>query len=443
MFKINLSGIKNAKFYGYKSMIYINWRINFISNKQGETMKSYIFELIEQEKAREENTIDLIASENYASESILKATGSVLTNKYAEGYPGKRYYGGCEIVDKVEQYAIEEGKKAFCADHINVQPHSGSSANMAVYLSSLNTGDTILGMSLSSGGHLTHGHKVNFSGKTYNFVPYNLSPETEQLDYDEIRILAEQHKPKMIVAGASAYSRIIDFAKIAQIAKDNNCLLFSDMAHIAGLVAADLHPSPIPVSDFVSSTTHKTLRGPRGGFICCKAEYSQKLDRAVMPGSQGGPLMHSIAAKAIAFNQAQTKEFKEYMQQVLKNASVMAKTFQDLDYRIVSGGTDNHLFLIDLRNKNISGQEAEDALEKCNIVLNRNSIPFDPAPPTKPSGIRLGTPAVTTRGFKEKDVIQVASWIDEIIKNRSNESFLQKMKIEIEGFCKNFPVYKK
>ena len=406
-------------------------------------MKSYIFELIEQEKAREENTIDLIASENYASESILKATGSVLTNKYAEGYPGKRYYGGCEIVDKVEQYAIEEGKKAFCADHINVQPHSGSSANMAVYLSSLNTGDTILGMSLSSGGHLTHGHKVNFSGKTYNFVPYNLSPETEQLDYDEIRILAEQHKPKMIVAGASAYSRIIDFAKIAQIAKDNNCLLFSDMAHIAGLVAADLHPSPIPVSDFVSSTTHKTLRGPRGGFICCKAEYSQKLDRAVMPGSQGGPLMHSIAAKAIAFNQAQTKEFKEYMQQVLKNASVMAKTFQDLDYRIVSGGTDNHLFLIDLRNKNISGQEAEDALEKCNIVLNRNSIPFDPAPPTKPSGIRLGTPAVTTRGFKEKDVIQVASWIDEIIKNRSNESFLQKMKIEIEGFCKNFPVYKK
>ena len=406
-------------------------------------MKSYIFELIEQEKAREEKTIDLIASENYASESILKATGSVLTNKYAEGYPGKRYYGGCAIVDKVEQYAIEEGKKAFCADHVNVQPHSGSSANMAVYLSSLNTGDTILGMSLSSGGHLTHGHKVNFSGKTYNFVPYNLSPETEQLDYDEIRILTEQHKPKMIVAGASAYSRIIDFAKIAEIAQDNNCLLFSDMAHIAGLVAADLHPSPIPVSDFVSSTTHKTLRGPRGGFICCKADYAKKLDRAVMPGSQGGPLMHSIAAKAIAFSDAQTTEFKKYMQQVLKNASVMAKTFQDLDYRIVSGGTDNHLFLIDLRNKNISGQEAEDALEKCNIVLNRNSIPFDPAPPTKPSGIRLGTPAVTTRGFKEKDVIQVASWIDEIIKNRSNESFLQKMKIEIEGFCKNFPVYKK
>ena len=410
-------------------------------------MKNYVFQLIKEEQEREENTINLIASENYTSPQIMQATGSVLTNKYAEGYPGKRYYGGCQIVDKVENYAIEQGKKAFKADHINVQPHSGSSANFAVYLSSLKPGDTILGMALSSGGHLTHGHKVNFSGKIFNFISYNVSPETEQIDYNEIEILANQHKPKMIVAGASAYSRFLDFEKLYDIAKNNHCLLFIDMAHIAGLIAADLHPSPIPFADFVSSTTHKTLRGPRGGFICCKAEHKEKLDKAVMPGSQGGPLMHVIAAKAIAFENAQKPEFKQYQEQVIKNAKSMCKTFQDLGYRIVSGGTDNHLFLIDLKSKfhsensALTGKEVEETLQKCNIILNRNTIPFDTQPPTLAGGIRIGTPAVTTRGFKEKDVIQVANWIDEAIKNRRNDDFLQKLKLKVETFCSNFPIY--
>ncbi|MBD3231328.1 aminotransferase class I/II-fold pyridoxal phosphate-dependent enzyme [Candidatus Dependentiae bacterium] len=404
-------------------------------------MKNHILELINQEKEREEKTINLIASENYTSKDILKATGSILTNKYAEGYPAKRYYAGCEIIDKIEQFSIEQAKKTFCAAHVNVQPHSGSSANIAVYFSNLKNGDTILGMSLSSGGHLTHGHKVNFSGKIFNFIPYNVSPENEHLDYNEIRILAEQHKPKMIVAGASAYSKIIDFAQISKIAKDNKCLLFSDMAHIAGLVAAKLHPSPIPVSDFVSSTTHKTLRGPRGGFICCKAEYGKNIDKTVMPGLQGGPLMHIIAAKAIAFQNAQTKKFKDYIDQVLKNAKIMSKTFQDLGYRIVSGGTDNHLFLIDLRNKNISGKQAEELLEQCNINVNRNTIPFDPASPNNPSGIRIGTPAITTRKMTENDCITIVHWINEIINNKTNENFLKKVKAKIEEFCKKFSIY--
>jgi len=405
-------------------------------------MKNYIFELINEEHKREEKTINLIASENYASTDILRATGSILTNKYAEGYPDKRYYGGCQVVDKVETYAINEGKKTFKADHVNVQAHSGSSANLSVYLSQLKTNDTVLGMSLSAGGHLTHGHKVNFSGKIFNFIPYGVTPENEQIDYEEINILANQHKPKMIVAGASAYSRIIDFQKLYDIAKNNNCLLFIDMAHIAGLIAADLHPSPIPFADYVSSTTHKTLRGPRGGFICCKAEHAQKLDKAVMPGSQGGPLMHVIAAKAIAFENAQTPEFKSYQEQVIKNAKTMVKVFQDLGYRIVSGGTDNHLFLIDLKNKNLTGNVVELALQKCNIILNRNGIPFDKQPPTIAGGIRIGTPAVTTRGFKEKDVTQVVHWIDEAIKNREDDNFLEKLKVEIENFCSNFPIYK-
>ena len=404
-------------------------------------MKNYIFELINEEHKREEKTINLIASENYASLDILRATGSILTNKYAEGYPEKRYYGGCQVIDKVENYAIEQGKKAFKTDHINVQPHSGSSANLAVYLSQLKTNDTVLGMSLSAGGHLTHGHKVNFSGKLFNFVPYGVSPENEQIDYEEINILANQHQPKMIVAGASAYSRIIDFQKLYEIAKNNNALLFIDMAHIAGLIAADLHPSPIPFADYVSSTTHKTLRGPRGGFICCKAEHAQKLDKAVMPGSQGGPLMHVIAAKAIAFENAQTKEFKSYQEQVIKNAKTMVKVFKNLGYRIVSGGTDNHLFLIDLKNQNLTGNVVEETLQKCNIILNRNGIPFDEQPPTITGGIRIGTPAVTTRGFKEKEVTQVVHWIDEAIKNQEDDNFLEKLKLEVEKFCSNFPIY--
>lgn len=334
-------------------------------------MVDLIFKLIKEEEVREEKTINLIASENYAPKNVLDATGSVLTNKYAEGYPGKRYYGGCEVIDKIELYAIEQGKKLFNCEHINVQPHSGSSANFAVYLSSLKPGDTILGMNLSSGGHLTHGHKVNFSGKIFNFIAYNVSPESELLDYDEIELLANQHQPKMIVAGASAYSRIIDFEKLHKIAKQNNCLLFVDIAHIAGLVAAGLHPSPINYADFISSTTHKTLRGPRGGIIMSKLEHAQKLDRAVMPGSQGGPLMHVIAAKAVAFDNALSPEFKIYQEQVLKNSKAMAQEFKNLGYRIVANGTDNHLFLIDLRNKNIFGKEVEVLLEKSGIILNR------------------------------------------------------------------------
>ena len=407
-------------------------------------MKNYIFTLINEEKEREEKTINLIASENYANQNILNATGSILTNKYAEGYPNNRYYGGCQVVDKVESYAIEQGKKLFQTDHINVQPHSGSSANIAVYFCSLKTGDTVLGMSLSAGGHLTHGHKINFSGKIFNFIPYGVSPDTEQIDYNEIEILANQNQPKMIVAGASAYSRFIDFKKLYEIAKNNHCLLFIDMAHIAGLIAADLHPSPIPFADYVSSTTHKTLRGPRGGFICCKAEYAKKLDKSVMPGTQGGPLMHVIAAKAIAFENAQKEEFKQYQEQVLKNSKIMAKTFKDLGYRIVSGGTDNHLFLIDLKSKNksLTGKLIEQVLERCNIILNANAIPFDTQPPTITSGIRIGTPSITTRGFKEKESIQVTHWINEAICNINNYDFLKNLKTKVESFCKNFPIYK-
>jgi glycine hydroxymethyltransferase len=413
-------------------------------------VKNPIFHFIQEEMEREEQTINLIASENYVNNDILQATGSILTNKYAEGYPGKRYYGGCQVVDKVENYAIEQGKKLFQAEHINVQPHSGSSANWAVYFSSLEAGDTVLGMALSAGGHLTHGHKINFSGKIFNFVPYGVSPETELIDYDEIDILAQQHKPKMIVAGASAYSRIIDFKKLHDIAQKNKCLLFIDMAHIAGLVATGVHPSPIPFADFVSSTTHKTLRGPRSGFVCSKAEHAQKLDKAIMPGCQGGPLMHVIAAKAIAFEQAQSPEFKKYQEQVVKSAKAMARTFIELGYRIVSGGTDNHLFLVDLKSKNksdtnsspITGKLVEETLQKCNIILNRNSIPFDTQPPTLTSGIRIGTPAITTRGFTENDAIQVAFWVDEAIKNRENDAFLQKLKQKVEDLCKKHKIYK-
>jgi len=395
--------------------------------------RKIIFGLIDEELERQKSTINLIASENFASEDVLAVAGSVLTNKYAEGYPGCRYYGGCEVIDKVEGYAIDTGKRLFEAEHMNVQPHSGSSANFAVYLSQLKFGDTVLGMNLSAGGHLTHGHRVNFSGKLFNFVSYGVDPETEQIDYDQVEALAQEHKPKMIVAGTSAYSRILDYKKFEKIARACGALLFVDMAHVAGLIAAKVHPSPIPFADIISSTTHKTLRGPRGGFICCKKEFAKSVDRAVMPGSQGGPLMNIIGAKGVAFEEAATSEFKTYGEQVIKNSKAMAEEFKNLGYRIVSGGTDTHLFLIDLSDKGVTGFEAETALSKCNIVVNRNSIPFDKAKPTVTSGIRIGTPAITTRGFKEEQAKQVVHFIHDAIKNRDDDLFLEKIREEVRA----------
>jgi len=408
-------------------------------------MKNYITQLIEQETQRQEETINLIASENYVNNDILQATGSVLTNKYAEGYPGKRYYGGCSIIDQVELYAIQQGKKLFKAEHLNVQSHSGSSANFSVYEAFLNPGDTVLGMNLSAGGHLTHGHAINFSGKLYKFIHYGVNQTTELIDYDQIEQLANQHKPKMIVAGTSAYSRLIDYERIAHIAKSINAIFMYDMAHIAGLVAADVIPSPLPWADVVSSTTHKTLRGPRGGIICSKAEFVQKIDKAVMPGSQGGPLMHVIAAKAVCFDQALEPSFKTYAHNILTNAKAMAKTFKELGYRLVADGTDTHLLLIDLRTTKhgaLTGKAIEILLGSCNIIVNRNSIPFDTQPPTITSGIRIGTPAITTRGFNEREAVQVAHWIDEIIKHRDDAKVLESIKTEVGKLCSNHPIYK-
>ena len=414
-------------------------------------MKSNVFKIIKKESDRQKDNIDLIASENICSENVMKATGSVLTNKYAEGYPGKRYYGGCEFVDEVETYAIDLCKKVFQCDHANVQPHSGSNANLAAYFSVLKPGDTIVAMKLSAGGHLTHGHKVNFSGKLYNFVHYGVSPENEQIDYNDIEALIAENNPKLVVAGASAYSRFIDFQKLADMAHNNGALFMVDMAHIAGLVAAGVHPSPIPFADIVTSTTHKTLRGPRGGLICCKAELAEKVDKAVMPGCQGGPLMHVIAAKAVAFEEALTDEFKVYQAQVLKNAQAMVKAFKELGYRIVSDGTDNHLFLVDLHSiektddtmtgHEVDGKFVEEILQKCNIVVNRNMIPFDKKSPLTPSGIRIGTPSVTTRGMKEDDVVKVVHFIDEAIKNRNDDAFLKKLQEKVVGFCSKFDLY--
>ncbi len=412
-------------------------------------MNRFIEICLNEERSRQEKTINLIASENYVSSDIMKITGSVLTNKYAEGYPGRRYYGGCEVVDKVENYACDKAKILFSAEHANVQPHSGSSANMAVYFSSLKPGDTILGMNINAGGHLTHGHKLNFSGKLFNFVPYGVSPEDERLDYEEIELLAQQHQPKMIVAGASAYARSIDFARIATIAKDNKALFFVDMAHIAGLVATGFHQNPVPYADFVSTTTHKTLRGPRGGMVLSTTDYATALDRAVMPGTQGGPLMHVIAAKAAAFDEALQPSFKSYQKQVLKNAKAMANAFKTLGYRIVSDGTDTHLFLVDLRSKfpatateKVTGDIVEKTLEKCSIVLNRNLIPFDPEKPLVTSGIRIGTPAITTRGFKEEEAEQLVQLIDDAIFARHDDTQLARLKLAVENLCSNFPIYK-
>ncbi len=401
-----------------------------------------IFNLIEKEKHRQQTEINLIASENYVDEAVLQATGSVLTNKYAEGYPGKRYYAGCQFVDEAENRAIARCKELFKVEHANVQPHSGSQANMAAYFAVLQPGDTIMGMKLSEGGHLTHGHNVSFSGKFYKPVSYGVDPNTEQLDYDTIEKLAEQHKPKIIVVGASAYSRTIDFEKFAKIAKNVGAYLMADIAHIAGLIAADLHPNPNKSADFITSTTHKTLRGPRGGLVMCKNEFAQQIDKAVMPGIQGGPFMHIIAAKAVAFKLAMQNDFIEYQRQIIKNAKKMAETFANLGYRIVSGGTDNHLFIIDLRSKKLTGKVAEEILQKVGIYVNRNTIPFDPEKPAITSGIRIGTPAITTRGIKEKEAEEIANLIHEAFENKDNLQKLEIIKKKNHELCKKFLIYK-
>jgi len=401
-----------------------------------------IYKAIMEEIKREQNNLELIASENIVSEAVLEAQGCLMTNKYAEGYPAARWYGGCEFVDVAEQLAIERAKKLFGAEHVNVQPHSGSQANMAVYLAALEYDDTVLAMDLACGGHLTHGLKINFSGRSYNFVSYKVNPRTEMLDYDEIEALAKEHKPKMIVCGASAYSRTIDFKRFRQICDKVGALLFVDMAHIAGLVAAGLHPSPVPYAEFVTTTTHKTLRGPRGGMILCRDQFARKINSVVFPGIQGGPLMHVIAAKAVAFQEALSKEFKQYQGQIIKNARTFAKEMGDLGYRIVAGGTDNHLFMVDLRSKNITGKEAAAVLDKVSITVNKNLIPFDPQPPVVTSGIRIGTPAVTTRGMKEKEMRKIAGLIDQAIVHKDNEGKLAKVKAGVHELTGEFPIYK-
>lgn len=395
---------------------------------------------IDAEAARQHDGIELIASENFTSTAIRAAQGSVMTNKYAEGYPAKRYYGGCEFIDEVEKLAIKRACELFGAEAANVQPHAGSQANMAVYFALLNPGDTVLSMSLDHGGHLTHGHPMNFSGKLFNIVPYGVNQETEMIDYDEIERLAMEHKPRMILAGASAYPRIIDFARLRQIADKANAYLFVDMAHIAGLVAAGLHPSPVPYCDVVTTTTHKTLRGPRSGLILCKEKYIKAINSKVFPGLQGGPLMHVIAAKAICFKEAMSPEFKTYQQQIVKNAAVLAQAMMDKGYRIVSGGTDNHLMLVDLRPKQATGKEVQIACDKAGITLNKNMIPFDPEKPMITSGVRIGTPAVTTRGMKEPEMLKIADFIDRAVKAKNDDAALAAIREEVREFTKAFPM---
>ena len=398
----------------------------------------------DQESSRQENHIELIASENYASNRILEAQGSILTNKYAEGYPGKRYYGGCEYVDIAEDLAIKRARELFGAAYANVQPHSGSSANAAAFLALLEPGDTILGMSLDHGGHLTHGAKVNFSGRNYKSFQYGLHPETHDIDYDQVRELALEHKPKLIIAGFSAFSGIIDWSKFREIADESGSYLLVDMAHVSGLVAAGLYPSPVPYADVVTSTTHKTLRGPRSGIILAKSnpEIEKKLNSAVFPGSQGGPLMHVVAAKAICFKEALDPEFKIYTKQVMDNAKLMAETIMSRGIDVVSGGTENHIILVDLRSKNITGKDAEKALGSVNITANKNTVPNDPQSPFVTSGIRLGTPAVTTRGFKNKEIVDISNWICDIVLDMENEDLKKEIKNKVAELCSRFPVYK-
>ena len=401
-----------------------------------------LFDAMQKELNRQNNNIELIASENFVSRAVMEAQGSVLTNKYAEGYPGKRYYGGCEFVDIVENLARERAKELFKADHANVQPHSGSQANMAVYRVALKPGETILGMNLSHGGHLTHGSPVNFSGQTYNFVEYGVHEETEMIDYDHVQQLAKEHQPKLIVAGASAYGRAIDFKRFREIADSVDALLMVDMAHIAGLVAVGLHENPVEYADFVTTTTHKTLRGPRGGMILCKEEYAKEIDKSIFPGIQGGPLEHVIAAKAVAFGEALRPEFKEYQQQVINNAKVLAEELTNQGLKIVSNGTDNHLVLVDLRPVEVTGKVAEHALDEVGITCNKNTVPFDPESPFVTSGIRLGTPAVTTRGFNEEDMKVVARIIADVVKHHNDESVIQRSKEEVTSLTNKYPLYK-
>ncbi|MFH1258269.1 MAG: serine hydroxymethyltransferase [Elusimicrobiota bacterium] len=401
-----------------------------------------VYEAIQLETARQFNKIELIASENFVSEAVLEAQGSIFTNKYAEGYPGKRYYGGCENMDLVENLAIERAKKLFGAEHVNVQSHSGTQANMAVYFSVLKLGDTIMGMHLSHGGHLSHGHPISFSGKYFKTVPISVTKKTETINYHEMRRLAIEHKPNLIVAGASAYSRIIDFRKFRDVCDRVGAYLLADIAHIAGLIVAGLHPSPFPYADFVTTTTHKTLRGPRGGMIMCKQKYALALDKTVFPGMQGGPLMHVVAAKAVALGEALKPEFKVYQKQILLNAQALAKAMKKHRFRVVSGGTDNHLMLIDLRTKHLTGDIAEDVLDEAGITVNKNSIPHDPTKPFVTSGIRLGTPAVTTRGMKEKEMEVIAELISEALSRRNDDIYLSKIRKRSEDLCKKFPIYK-
>ena len=409
--------------------------------KHLQTADPEIFQAIQHELKRQKNNLELIASENIVSQAVLETAGSVLTNKYAEGYPAARWYNGCEFVDEAESLAIKRAKEIFGGDHVNVQPHSGSQANTAVYLSVLKVGDTVMGLDLACGGHLTHGLKINISGRLYNFVSYKVDEKTEIIDMDEVERLAMEHKPKMIVAGYSAYSKVLDFVRFRNIADKVGAFLFVDMAHFAGLVAAGLHPNPVAHAHFVTTTTHKTLRGPRGGMIICKAEFAKKIDSAIFPGIQGGPLMHIIAAKAVAFKEALSPEFKQYQQQVMSNAKAFAGALSQRGFRIVAGGTDNHLFMVDLRPKKITGKDAATLLDRVQITVNKNLVPFDTESPVVTSGIRIGTPAITTRGMKEAQMLLIADLIDRCVINRDNEAELEKVRQAVEKLAHEFPIY--
>lgn len=400
-----------------------------------------IYQAIQNEFQRQTNQLELIASENIVSPAIMEAVGSIFTNKYAEGYPSKRYYGGCEYADEVEALAISRAKELFDAEYANVQPHSGSQANMAVYFACLKPGDKVLGMDLAHGGHLTHGSGVNFSGQLYSFVSYGVNRETEQIDMDEVERIAQAERPKMIVAGASAYPRFIDFVRFREIADSVGALLMVDMAHIAGLVAAGIHPSPVPHAQLVTTTTHKTMRGPRGGLILAKEEYGKKLNSNIFPGIQGGPLVHVIAAKAVSFKEAMTDDFKNYQKQVAQNAKALGARLEEHNFRLVSGGTDNHLLLVDLTNKGITGKDAEEVLEKAGLTVNKNAIPFDTENRFVTGGIRIGTPAVTTRGLKDKDMVKIADWIDKAVVNKEKEKVLTEIRKEVQTLCEEFPLY--
>ena len=400
-----------------------------------------VYQAILGETRREADNLELIASENFVSEAVLEAMGSVMTNKYSEGYPGKRDYGGCEFMDAVENLARDRAKELFGCEHANVQPHSGSQANMGVYFSILKPGDTMLGLNLSHGGHLTHGHPINFSGKFFKVVPYGVERETEVIDYHELEKIAKEAKPKLIVTGASAYPRELDFKKFKEIADQVGAYLMVDIAHIAGLIVAGLHQSPVPYADFITTTTHKTLRGPRGGMIMCKKKYARDLDREIMPGIQGGPLMHIIAAKAVAFKEAQKSDFAEYQKQIIKNAKTLASELVNLGYHVVSGGTDTHLLLVSFIERNLTGKVVEEALEKAGITVNKNTVPFDPQKPFITSGIRMGTPAITTRGMKEEQMKKISRWIDEVISSLGDENVYKRVKEEVLELCNEFPLY--